>query len=260
MHTHTQQTAGGSPPACSDSPEFQISTGRRPCRALEGAPFSADWHCRRSQALVLRFEFHPSATAPPAAGGRAALAKDGTRGEIMVTKKLVLANRPFSRASFQYLLSLTTSRSLLATRCLSSDAIQVPTAGFLSLDTLQWLALQAGLGSVNGGCWTSRSACAPATSVVHGGTPPPLLFPMSAPTPHFTSHPTLQASRGPTAEPRRSVEAEGAHGAANTPGVEPGLWNLCPSPPWRSDPGKPLPTDLSRRPNQLSKMGCGGAR
>ena len=48
----------------------------------------------------------------------------------MVTKKLVLANRPFSRASFQYLLSLTTSRSLLATRCLSSDAIQVPTAGF----------------------------------------------------------------------------------------------------------------------------------
>ena len=94
----------------------------------------------------------------------------------MVTKKLVLANRPFSSASFQYLLSLTTSRSLLATRCLSSDAIQVPTAGFLSLGTLQWLALQAGaadLGSVNGGCWTSRSACAPATSVVHGGTPPP---------------------------------------------------------------------------------------
>lgn len=193
MHTHTQQTAGGSPPACSDSPEFQISTGRRPCRALEGAPFSADWHCRRSQALVIRFEFHPSATAPPAAGGGAALAKDGTRGEIMVTKKLVLANRPFSRASFQYLLSLTTSRSLLATRCLSSDAIQVPTAGFLSLDTLQWLALQAGatgLGSVNGGCWTSRSACAPATSVVHGGTPPP---PFSSPCQHLppTSPPTL---------------------------------------------------------------------
>ena len=94
MHTHTQQTAGGSPPACSDSPEFQISTGRRPCRALEGAPFSADWHCRRSQALVIRFEFHPSATALPAAGGGAALAKDGTRGEIMVTKKTGFGKPP----------------------------------------------------------------------------------------------------------------------------------------------------------------------
>ena len=100
MQTHTQQTAGGSPPACSDYPEFQISTGRRPCRALEGAPFSADWHCRRTQALVIRFEFHPSATAPPAAGGGAVLAKDGTRGEIMVTKKLVLANCPLHEGTF----------------------------------------------------------------------------------------------------------------------------------------------------------------